>query len=86
MAKDVRVTQVDLLKAVDDAIREAQQALVNVKGKLAAVPGAEDPAAAHDAQTAAKKAQAATAALVEALRPLVIEAQTAEAARESSLA
>lgn len=86
MAKDVRVTQVDLIKAVDDAIRQAQQALVDVKGKLAAVPGAEDPAAAHDAQTAARKAKAAAAEIVEALRPLVIEAQTAEAAREASLA
>lgn len=82
MAKDVQLTQADRIDAADAAVRRTQQALVNLKGKLAAVHGSIDPAAAYEAQAAARSAQVAAAEIVDALRPLVIEAQAAEAAAE----
>lgn len=84
MAKDMRVTQSDLIAAADAAIREAQQALVNLKGKLATVPGAPDPGPAFDAQTAARDVLAAARSIDDAIRPLIIEAQHAQALAEES--
>ena len=76
------MTQEDHIKAADDAVRQAQQALVNLKGQLATAHGAIDPAAVYGAQTAARDVKAAAAEILDALRPLVIEAQAAQAAAE----
>lgn len=86
MAKDVRMTQADYVDAALAVLQEAQSALVNLKGKLADVPGAESPAAAHAAHKAARDALAVVAQIPEVTRHLVIEAQAAEAAAEQALA